>query len=255
MHRKQRPSGSKASSAWYRMMQMRSDDGLPVCDRWLSISSFLEDVGDPPSGRCYLARKDISEAFSPENFFWRATKLLSYRGKEFSAKEMAVYLKTSLSMVRRCLKKGFSGEEIARHVRKERSEKRRKRPTRAGKHQKTYNAWSHLFSASTNICKRWDVYENFLEDMGERPAGTSFLRRIDPELPWSAENCAWVPVRTIEYLGEELTLREFSNRSGLSITKVAWGYELGQSGEEIVEKNRQPGRRIYTRRALTASKE
>lgn len=41
------------------------------------------------------------------------------------------------------------------------------------------------------ICARWDVYENFLADMGRRPSARHSLDRVDNDGNYEPGNCRW----------------------------------------------------------------
>jgi hypothetical protein len=74
------------------------------------------------------------------------------------------------------------------------------------------------------VCDRWNEYENFHADMGERPEGMT-LDRINNDGNYEPSNCRWatrkqqqnnrrVTVRVV-FRGESLTYKEISDITGV----------------------------------------
>lgn len=101
----------------------------------------------------------------------------------------------------------------------------------------TYTSWSamkaRVFHGSSrqrkayksiSICERWLIaFENFLADMGERPAGTS-LDRIDGTKGYEPGNCRWA---TPKVQGSNRACVEQITFNGKTQNCEDWARELG----------------------------
>lgn len=107
-----------------------------------------------------------------------------------------------------------------------------------------YQSWGCMIARCTNqnntgyadyggrgikVCDRWLSFENFLEDMGDRPEGTS-LDRIDNNGNYEPGNCRWV--------SSEIQARNHRRNinltfNGITRTLVDWAKEIGISAPAL----------------------
>lgn len=102
--------------------------------------------------------------------------------------------------------------------------------------------------AGVRVCPRWNSFENFLADMGERPAGTT-LGRIGDMGNYEPGNCAWQTTKeqakpgsrnyqsklTEEQVLCARALYEPGKRNGYSLTNMAkdLGVRKGTLGKAV----------------------
>lgn len=81
------------------------------------------------------------------------------------------------------------------------------------------------------VCDRWlNSFENFLEDMGERPSNKHSLDRIDNNGDYTPENCRWATnkiqtrntkrTKFIEFNGESKSVSEWAEIYNLNPTSL-----------------------------------
>ena len=56
---------------------------------------------------------------------------------------------------------------------------------------KDVHKWKWYGAKNITVCARWDSFENFLADMGERPSRAHTLDRINPDGNYEPHNCRW----------------------------------------------------------------
>lgn len=94
-----------------------------------------------------------------------------------------------------------------------------------------------------HVCYEWYSFENFLNDMGDRPARMS-LDRIDVNDRYSKENCRWATAkkqmnnrtnsRYVTANGVKKTIAEWSDETGLGWQTIYGRLKLGWSDERAV---------------------
>ena len=123
----------------------------------------------------------------------------------------------------------------------------------------TYRCWIDLLRRCTNpttqrfasyggrgikICKRWEVFENFLADMGPRPSKGYSIDRIDNDGNYEPGNCRWATHKEqcnntrktlrITFNGETRTFVEWCEITGLSYEKLRCRLRRGWSVEKAL---------------------
>lgn len=104
----------------------------------------------------------------------------------------------------------------------------------------TYSSWTHLRNRCHNsnhhayskyggkgirVCARWNKFENFLADMGERPKGTS-IDRLDNDKNYCPENCRWATRKQQQMNRKNVRIL---TENGIDYSVADWAKKLGIS--------------------------
>lgn len=117
----------------------------------------------------------------------------------------------------------------------------------AGMKSRCQNANHHAYAdyggRGIKVCEQWQVFENFLRDMGEPPAGAS-IDRTNNDGDYEPGNCAWVTPKeqnnnrrstnTYEIAGRVMTLDEIAVERSLSVSLLKARLRRGWSIEKAI---------------------
>lgn len=131
----------------------------------------------------------------------------------------------------------------------------------SSKYRREYNSWysmhqrclnpekdnySSYGGAGISICERWlESFDNFMDDMGERPEGMT-LDRIDSSGNYEPSNCKWSTyseqtINTdstfwINDNGKNICLSYFSKKYGIPSTTIKYRIKKGETLDELKRK-------------------
>jgi len=103
-----------------------------------------------------------------------------------------------------------------------------------------HHAWHRYGGRNVQVCPQWDCFEQFLQDMGERPLGTS-IGRIGDEGNYEPGNCAW------QTRVEQTVRGSRKGRSKLTEEQVLCAIALRES-----PKNRRKGKNCLSVKNMAA---
>ena len=93
------------------------------------------------------------------------------------------------------------------------------------------------------VCKRWEKFENFYADMGDRPEGKS-LERLDRNKNYTMANCIWASprdqainrdsTRLITANGKTMHLTDWARKLNVQPSAIRWRIDNGWSEERAV---------------------
>lgn len=116
--------------------------------------------------------------------------------------------------------------------------------------------WGAYGGRGIVLCERWQVYENFLADMGEPPTPFHTVGRVDNDGPYSPENCRWETPqqqannrRTTVWL-EGMTLAQQAQRLGITPEAVRYRISHGHEPLSPHKRRKKNSGRMVLQRAL-----
>lgn len=150
-------------------------------------------------------------------------------------------VKNGLSKSCGCLRREVVGQAMTKHGSAAR-----------GKVTRVYKIWNGMVArcntpsatgfdrygaVGVTVCQRWMLFENFLADMGEPPAGFSIDRR-DSAKGYEPANCRWASRQT---QNENRKSVRWIEHNGLRMNVVQWARHLGISKSTLLEAlNKHP---------------
>ena len=96
--------------------------------------------------------------------------------------------------------------------------------------------FKHYGGRSITVCERWlNSFENFLEDMGERPKAGFSIDRLDNNGDYTPENCTW---RTQTEQCNNKRNNVLLTHNGKTQTMTQWAREVGSTRQKFSKRKK-----------------
>lgn len=112
--------------------------------------------------------------------------------------------------------------------------------------------WAQYGGRGITVCRRWESFVAFRDDMGPRPSPKHTLERVNNDLGYFPENCRWATMReqcrnrrsskNITAFGQTKTLAEWAEESPVSYGAIQYRLKNGWSAEDAIQK---PNQKIF----------
>jgi len=215
---------------WKKLLTNHAAECPPSWQR--DLNAFIFDVGNRPSPKHYLTRRDPTAPFDKKNAYWRTSQLrqlpseFDLTGMRFGkllVMEVATHRSPRSPDDRYwvCLCDCGNRSIVSRNnlfkdnalscgcIRPQLHSVIHTTHGISARHLSEYSTWCSMVSVCTKphvssyrhygargitVCDRWMNHpEHFIEDMGLRPGPQFRLERIDKNKGFSKANCHWVP--------------------------------------------------------------
>lgn len=112
-------------------------------------------------------------------------------------------------------------------------------------YDKNVPAYNRYGARGINVCERWQSFENFYADMGDKPKGMS-LERVDNDGDYTPENVIWATAKAqarnrrstvfLEFNGQRKSMAEWAEELGMKIATLWARIDRGMCVEEALTK-------------------
>lgn len=119
-------------------------------------------------------------------------------------------------------------------------------------HDPKHHNYRYYGGRDIRVCERWLVFQNFVDDMGERPQGTT-LDRISSTGDYHPNNCRWADIvtqnrnhggnRLLTYQGRTQCLSAWADEVGMQRITLSKRMEAGWAVERALTEPVAPRKR------------